>query len=153
MQIPNSLKKRGIQQAVDYLSKGPEVNLLKLMEWADQFAGCEFLPQRNAIRAAVNDPDHVYHQLLLRILRDVDREVLKTTFVNFILNANLIGWPKQEAVRQKYGCSVPWAILLDPTGACSLHCTGCWAAEYGSRLNLSYGEIDGIIRQGKELGV
>ena len=153
MQIPNSLKKRGIEQAVEYLSKDPEANLPKLMEWADQFASGAFAPQRDAIRAAVNDPDNIYHQLLLRILRDVDREVLKTTFVNFILNANLIGWPKQEAARQAYGCNVPWAILLDPNSACNLHCTGCWAAEYGSRLHLTYEEIDGIIRQGKELGI
>ena len=34
-----------------------------------------------------------------------------------------------------------------------MHCTGCWAAEYGNKLNLSFEEIDSIIRQGKELGV
>ena len=55
-------------------------------------------------------------------------------------------------MREKYGCNIPWAILLDPTSACNLHCTGCWAAEYGNRLNLSYDEIDSIIQQGKELG-
>lgn len=53
---------------------------------------------------------------------------------------------------KKYGCNIPWAILLDPTSACNLHCTGCWAAEYGNRLNLSVETIDSIIRQGKELG-
>jgi len=42
---------------------------------------------------------------------------------------------------------------MDPTSACNLHCTGCWAAEYGNKLNLSFEEIDGIIRQGKELGI
>ena len=35
----------------------------------------------------------------------------------------------------------------------NLHCTGCWAAEYGNKLNLTFEEIDDIIRQGKELGV
>lgn len=53
---------------------------------------------------------------------------------------------------EKEGCNIPWAILLDPTSACSLHCTGCWAAEYGNQLNLSLNTIDSIIRQGKELG-
>ena len=43
--------------------------------------------------------------------------------------------------------------MLDPTSACNLHCTGCWAAEYGNKLNLSFDEIDSIICQGKELGV
>ena len=153
MQIPMGLKKLGIEQAVEYISKAPEKNLPKLMDWADRFAGDQYGPQRDAIRDAVNNPDNIYHQLILRIVRDVDTEVLKTTFVNFILNANLIGWPKEEEARKKYGCNIPWAILLDPTSACNLHCTGCWAAGYGNKLNLTFDEIDDIIRQGKELGV
>ena len=153
MQIPNSLKKFGIEQAINYLSRDPEKNLPKLMEWVDRFAGGSFIRQRDAVRAAINDPDHCYHRLVVRIMRDIDTEVLKTTFVNFFLNANIIGWPKQDEYRQKYGCNVPWAILLDPTSACNLHCTGCWAAEYGNRLNLTFDEIDDIIRQGKEMGI
>ena len=78
--------------------------------------------------------------------------MLKTVFNNFFVNANLVGWPKQEKMREKYGCNIPWAILLDPTSACNLHCTGCWAAEYGNKLNLSYEELDSIVRQAKELG-
>lgn len=153
MYLPHKLQKLGVEQAVEYLAKDPEENLPKLMDWADKFAGDSFSRQRDMIRDAVNDPDNVYHQLLLRILRNVDTNVVKTAFVNFVLNANLVGWPKQDAVRQKYGCNVPWAILLDPTSACNLHCTGCWAAEYGNKLNLSFDEIDDIIRQGKELGI
>lgn len=53
---------------------------------------------------------------------------------------------------KKYNCNIPWAILLDPTSACNLHCTGCWAAEYGNKLNLSLETIDSIVKQGKELG-
>lgn len=56
-------------------------------------------------------------------------------------------------MRDKYHCNIPWAILLDPTSACNLHCKGCWAAEYGHNLNLSYNDIDSIITQGKELGI
>ncbi|MCD7886410.1 MAG: radical SAM protein, partial [Clostridiales bacterium] len=33
-----------------------------------------------------------------------------------------------------------------------LHCTGCWAAEYGNRLNLSLEDLDSIVSQGKALG-
>ena len=67
------------------------------------------------------------------IMKDTDPDVLKATFMNFFLNANIIGWPKQEQNRKKYNCNIPWAILLDPTSACNLHCTGCWAAEYGNQ--------------------
>lgn len=33
-----------------------------------------------------------------------------------------------------------------------MHCTGCWAAEYGNQLNLSLETMDSIICQGKKLG-
>ena len=69
------------------------------------------------------------------------------------VNVGFGGWNKQIALRERYGCNIPWAILLDPTSACNLHCTGCWAADYGNRLNLSFEDIDSIIEQGKELGV
>ena len=59
---------------------------------------------------------------------------------------------KKES-REKYNCNIPWTILLDPTTACNLKCKGCWAAEYGNSLNLSYKQIDDIISQGKELGI
>lgn len=56
-------------------------------------------------------------------------------------------------MREKYKCNVPWLILMDPTSACNLHCTGCWAAEYGNRLNLTFDEMDNLICQGKEMGI
>jgi MoaA/NifB/PqqE/SkfB family radical SAM enzyme len=93
------------------------------------------------------------YQLIMSVMKETDPGALKATFENFFLNANIVGWPIQEANRKKYGCNIPWAILLDPTSACNLHCTGCWAAEYGNKLNLTYDEIDSIITQGKELGV
>ncbi len=153
MDASTTLKKFGLEQAFRYLYKDPEKNLKKLMDWADKFSKGGFPNQRRVIREIIEDPSHPYHGYILRILKDVDPEVTKSLVTNFFINANLVGWDKQEAYRQKYGCNIPWAILLDPTSACNLHCTGCWAAEYGNKLNLSFDEIDDIIRQGKEMGV
>ncbi len=153
MNISTTLKRFGLEKAFDYLYKDPETNLLKIMHWADKFSGGEFEGQRKVIREALENPDHPYYSYIRNLIQEVDPFVVKTTAVNFFINANLIGWPKQEECREKYGCKIPWAILLDPTSACNLHCTGCWAAEYGNKLNLTYDEIDSIIRQGKELGV
>ena len=55
-------------------------------------------------------------------------------------------------VVEKYNCNIPWAILMDPTSACNLKCTGCWAAEYGNHMNLTYEEMNDIVNQGVELG-
>ncbi|MDO4845980.1 MAG: radical SAM protein, partial [Oscillospiraceae bacterium] len=120
---------------------------------ADRFANGKFPAQRKAIREAIEDPSNPYYAYVRHVICDVDPGVLKTFAVNFFIHANLVGGPIQEAMRAKYHCNIPWAILLDPTSACNLQCIGCWAAEYGNKLNLSFEELDDIVRQGKEMGV
>ena len=153
MNASNTLKKLGIEQTFNYIYKDPNKNMEKLMDWADKFSKGDFPSQRKAIREAIENPEHPYYSYVRKIFKEVDPNVAKTLAVNLFINAALIGWPKEEELREKYDCNIPWAILLDPTSACNLHCTGCWAAEYGHKLNLTYDEIDDIITQGKELGV
>lgn len=153
MNATNTLKKLGIEQTFNYIYKDPDKNMVKLMDWADKFSDGEFPSQRKMIREAIENPEHPYYSYIRKLFTDVDPHVTKTLAVNLFINAALTGWPKEEKLRKKYNCNIPWAILLDPTSACNLHCTGCWAAEYGHKLNLSYDEIDDIICQGKELGV
>ena len=150
------LKKAALRTAFRYLEKNPEENAPKLLAWVDRLAGDgpdSFPTQRAAFHQVLDHPENPMYQLLMRILRETDSGVLKAAFENFILNANLVGWPRQEAFRKQYDCNIPWAILLDPTSACNLRCTGCWAAEYGNRLNLTLEEMDSLIRQGKDLGI
>lgn len=150
------LKRVSMHTAFNYLEKDPEKNVLKLMNWVDKLAGNgkeTFEVQRKAVREALEDPNNNMNLLAMKILKETDQEVLKKVFENFFLNANILGGPRQEECRRKYNCNIPWAILLDPTSACNLHCTGCWAAEYGNKLNLTFDEIDSIITQGKDLGV
>ena len=126
------------------------------MTWVDRIAGegpDSFEEQRKVIWDVLDHPESNMYQLIMRVIEEVDPEIVKTVFSNFFLNAAILGWPKQEKLRTEYNCNIPWAILLDPTSACNLHCTGCWAAEYGNKLNLTFDEIDSIIQQGKKLGV
>ena len=153
MDVSSTIKKFGLEKAFDYLYKDPDENLKKLLKWAEKFTGKMYKNQIDMIRDAVENPENPFHAYIERILENADPEVVKTAAVNFFINENMIGWPKQRELKEKYNCNIPWAILLDPTSACNLHCTGCWAAEYGNKLNLSFEEIDDIIKQGKALGV
>ena len=153
MNASNTLKKLGIEQTFNFIYKDPDKNMPKIMDWADKFSEGQFPSQRKIIREAITDPKHPYYNYIRRLFKEVDPKVTKTLAVNFFINASLIGWKKEEELRAKYNCNIPWTILLDPTSACNLHCTGCWAAEYGHKLNLTYDEIDDIICQGKEMGV
>ena len=100
MSVSTTLKRVGLEQAFHYLYKDPEKNLRHIMDWADKFANGEFERQRATIRAAIEDPKHPYHDYILHVVNDVDPEVMKTMAANFFLNANLIGWDRQESIPQ-----------------------------------------------------
>ena len=152
MKFTDQMKVFGFNQAMKYLEKDPEVNIPKLMDLADRFMPKDLFPaQRKAFHNAITEKN-CWYDLIMKVY-DLDHGARAAFFQNFILNSAVFSWPEQEKNREKYGCNIPWAILLDPTSACNLHCTGCWAAEYGNTLNLSFETIDSIIAQGKELGV
>ncbi|MBQ6451331.1 MAG: radical SAM protein [Solobacterium sp.] len=153
MNIKMSMAKYGLDKMVDQIYEDPGHALPKVMDWAEKFAGDSYQGQIGTIKKIVNNPEDPYYGMIQKIFTDLDRNVVKKLLINFFVYANLAGYPLLEENRKKYNCNIPWTILLDPTSACNLHCTGCWAAEYGNKLNLSYDEIDSIIQQGKELGI
>ena len=151
--IKDSVQAFAVNQVLKYVDSNPQEAFPKLLDWADKFDKDNlYLTQRQQIRKVMEQPDSNWMRLINSLWTDIDSEVRKVFFRNFIVNASLLGSRKQVANREKYGCNIPWAILMDPTSACNLHCTGCWAAEYGNKLNLSYEELDDIINQANELG-
>ncbi|MBR3751743.1 MAG: radical SAM protein [Ruminiclostridium sp.] len=149
--IKEKMQSLVLTQALDYLEGNPEENIPKLMALMDKLLPQGWYEsQRSAVRTAIQEKNNWY-QLILR-LYDLDPAVRKTALQNLVINASLKGSAIQEAAAEEHQCNVPWAILMDPTSACNLQCVGCWAAEYGSRLELTLDDLDSIVRQGKELG-
>ena len=153
MNLKDTAKTAAVKKALAYLDKDPETNLPKLMEWFDRFDVKGTLSrQRDAVRSVIGDRNNNWYKLIMSLWQDIDPGVRNRLLENFIINGSLIGYQKQGQNKEKYNCNIPWAILMDPTSACNLKCTGCWAAEYGNQLNLSYEEMDNIVNQGTELG-
>lgn len=151
MNITDNAKKLGLKTALSYLEKDPEKNIPKLIGMIEKVAPKTV--QLDTIKKYLTDKDNNWNILVKSLYTDIDDDVRKTLFTNFIVNA-FYGWKlKHDELMQKYNCNIPWTMLIDPTSACNLHCTGCWAAEYGNKLNLSFEELDSIITQGKELGM
>lgn len=105
------------------------------------------------LRKLVGQKDTKWSRYTERILKEVDPNILKTFALNAGYEAGFRGYKTSLKMVEKYQCNIPWIILLDPTTACNMHCTGCWAAEYGDKMNLSYEDMDSIITQGKALGI
>ena len=132
----------------------PDVQLPKMLKAVDALVPKDYLVEQRALfHEVIDHPDNNWMVLLKSLWADIDPDVLQKVLENFLVNASLIGLRRQDAAAAEHGCNVPWALLVDPTSACNLHCTGCWAAEYGDRLNLTFEELDSIVEQGKELQI
>lgn len=153
MNINNKVKTYGVEKTLKYVHKNPEKNLKNAINLAKKISPNDYRSQIETIDKVISDPDDVFHNYILNMLNTIDSDVFDKTVINFLLNSVLFSEDLKKESREKYNCNIPWTILLDPTTACNLKCKGCWAAEYGNSLNLSYEQIDDIISQGKELGI
>jgi MoaA/NifB/PqqE/SkfB family radical SAM enzyme len=154
MNTSEKLKGFAAKQLYGWLDKNPEENIPKILDYLEKHDpdGISLTSQIKAIRKALADPDNNWSRLVKSLWTDIDAGQRKKLVETVVVNGTLIGTPKTTKLQEKYQCNIPWTILMDPTSSCNLHCTGCWAAEYGNRLNLSFEQLDNIIEQGKALG-
>lgn len=141
-----------VKEAVKYARRDFEKNapkLLSLLEMADvkkvnrsTYAG---------LHKVLDDPNNNWMRFAKSLACDTNPKVLEK-LVPVAMNVAIHSYDIRMAAIEKYGCNVPWAILMDPTAACNLKCKGCWAAEYGKSSQLSYDDLARIISQAKELG-
>lgn len=149
-----SLKSLGLKVVFNYLDSDPENNIPKVFDWIRKFDKNNMVAhQMDLIESVFKDKDSVWHKYMVNLYRDIDNDVRKTLFENFLINSTILGGQRRKKAIEENDCNIPWAILMDPTSACNLNCIGCWAADYGKHMNLDYDTLDNIIRQGKELGV
>lgn len=143
-----------ISAALAGMDKDLERGLAGIYRLAKKVMGDNY--QEETYEAAKNlmqNPNGKWMRYLRRLMEETDPHVAKMTALNLGYQAGFAGTRKIRKMREIHDCNIPWLILMDPTSACNLHCTGCWAAEYGHRLNLSLGEMDRIVTQGKQLGI
>ncbi len=145
--MKENIKSLAVKKVLHYLDEDPDKSLPKLLAWADKFDKDNlFVGHRRVFHQILENPDNNWYRLAKSLWTDVDPEVRKVFFENFLVNACLVGTGRQKKFKEEHDCNVPWAILMDLTSACNLHCTGCWAAEYGNKLNMSFETLDDIIR-------
>lgn len=153
MGILDYMKAFGINKALDYLEQDPDANLPKLMEWVDKFGGEKLFPAyQDVFRRALSDPDNNWYHLIKSMYSDIDSRVLKKIFENFIINANLLDWPRRNAEGELTGESAPWSVIIDPAYPCGMDCEGCGAAIFGVRPDMEFDGLDEEIEARKARG-
>lgn len=116
MNMKESIQAAAIRKAYGFLDRDPDANLPKLMDLADKLdISDSFRPHREAIRKCIGNPDNNWYRLIRSLWDDIDDSVRKKLFENFVINANFLWAPRRAAAMERYGCNIPWAILMDPT--------------------------------------
>lgn len=151
--IKENLEEFGLKKLFSYLDSDPDKNIPKALAWFDKMDRDNIVAgQRKAFHTVVDNPDNNWYRLIKDVLETVDPGVRNKLVENFMINATMTGGKRREKLENEKGIHIPWAILMDPTSACNLHCTGCWAADYGNKLNLDYDMLDNIVKQANETG-
>ena len=114
----NKVQSAALDLAMGYVLKDPAHNITRLLDVAETLdVTGERAGQLQTVRPMAEDPDNTWNKFVVRLCDEIDADVLKTTVRNFFFNASVLGMQKQEESRRKYGCNIPWAILLVPTSA------------------------------------
>ncbi len=143
-----------LKKVIGYLDSNPDENIPKVIDWIEKFdRDHEYAAACRLAKQALSNPDNNWNVLMKSLYTDIEDSVRKNIFENFIVNSTILRYQRKKELEKKYNCNIPWTLLLDPTSACNLHCTGCWAAEYGDKQSLSFEQLDDIVRQSKELGM
>ena len=149
MGVKDSVERAAFGAAIDgvlkNIKKDPKTNLLKLVDLTEKMMGGNAKGFRSGAfagaRDLINQEDSKWMNYVTRLLTETDPHVAKMTALNLGYQAAFKGTKMIRENREKYDCNIPWLILMDPTSACNLRCKGCWAAEYGHKLNLTFEEF------------
>ena len=145
---------KGIDEVTKYVNKDREAHLLNLVDLTRKIAGDMFQEKTyEGMKTVIKEQDSKWMKYINKMLDEIHPNVIKMTLLNLGYQAAFVGTKTIRKKREENQCNVPWVMLIDPTSACNLRCKGCWAAEYGHDLNLSFEQLDDIITQGKKLGI
>lgn len=156
--LSHTMQRKAFSAAIDValrrLNRDRQKGLLQIVDLARKFMGDNFSDEAyEGAKKIIGDPSHKWNKFMNHMLDELDTNVAKMTALDLGFEAAFYGTKTIRRMRKMHDCSIPWLILIDPTSSCNLNCDGCWAAEYGSRQNLTFEEMDDIITQGKELGI
>ncbi|HPY21495.1 MAG TPA: hypothetical protein PLR33_01750 [Bacteroidales bacterium] len=85
-----SMQAFAVKQALHYLDEDPEKDFPKIIRWAEKFdKGGKNARLIQPFHNFIKDPDNNWNIMIKSLWTDIDRDVFKVFFENFIVNASL----------------------------------------------------------------
>jgi len=142
-----------LEQVLKYLEGDPDTNIPRLLKVMETLA---YLPPHKEMVRNIRftyESNPAIRTYFNRLFTETDRGVRNRLMCNFVVNSLLLSFQHRKQVEEKEILHVPYTILIDPTSACNLKCTGCWAGEYSKHDELEPELLDRILQEAKELGI
>jgi MoaA/NifB/PqqE/SkfB family radical SAM enzyme len=144
-----------VRQILNYLEGNPDQNIVRMFKMIEALpvkisGGFKKVPHDMRMSYEQNP---VYRTYFNSIFTDLDRNVRNRLVSNFLVNTMILSQARRDQVEAKEKIIVPMTFLIDPTSACNLKCTGCWAGAYAKHDELEPELMDRILNEAKELGI
>ena len=91
-----------------------------------------------------------FTESIKRVLPEVNEKTRLKLLQNFFYNQTFIRVERARVYKEKHGEEPPQFLLISPSMACNLRCTGCWASEYEVNKGLSREKVKDILHEAKE---
>jgi len=145
---------KALEQGIKFILRQPEKNIAALVNVAEKLVRDDNHRKMVAnVKKVLSDREGNWYRFAQNLLTRVHPHIRRRMAVNFFVNASFIGVPRQKEWARRIGAAVPWAILMDPTEKCNLHCLGCWAGNYQHSHELSLELMDRVAAEAEELGI
>jgi len=72
---------------------------------------------------------------------------------NLFVQETFLGPERRHAMEKELGYYPPSTLVISPSMYCPLKCYGCYAGSYNKEEQLSFEDVDSIVRQAKDLGM
>lgn len=98
------------------------------------------------------EEEGLLYKVFLRVGKELSPPYKRKLVRNLIINQNVLGSAKRNSYKTE-DTWVPNFIVISPTMRCNYRCTGCYSGLYTKRDELTEGELDGILKQCRDLGI
>jgi MoaA/NifB/PqqE/SkfB family radical SAM enzyme len=147
------LGEQAMRQILNYLGGNPEQNIPRLFKVFETLLKTPEQRQQARNMRLSYQSSPVMRAYYNGLFSGTDRGMRNKIICNYVVNSIVVGWPRREQVKEKERFAPPFTILIDPTSACNLRCSGCWAGEYTKHDELEPELLDRIFYEAKELGI
>ncbi len=155
--LKNYLLGKGMSAFLPALSRHTPELLISMMDKFSANGIAKMSAQHSGSAADLErrvDAARGFFEMAKRKFPSLSKATQQSLAFNLFFNTIHVGDEKRAAYRAKHGENPPFFLLMSPSMACDLRCTGCYAWKYPREQSLSVDKVREILTEARdEMGI